>query len=557
MSGSSASHTPGGQAGPVATTLAGLARRAGRWLGLAQSPPPAQHTCAVDSDRFDTMAWRDTYEQAPALRELAEDLGQRHDYTQDLLADAFLGAYKASPQLREEQDMDPSRLVNHRVIDSMLTSPELDELRRETAGDPYAAAMAVLAQTDGLRTMLERARDAQRDAERARELAQQATDAAQAVEQALRDVAGQADEDGSLSADDAGAVRHAIDQAQAADQAAHAAQDAARRSLASATPGIRVAARSAAAHAAYAAAEEAALMRAWGVQPGKLERMSFTQRAQLAARLRGGRLGRFAELIGRFRRMASGERARRVEHAPGELAGITLGDDLSRVIPSELTNIGIPALRPVFASRYAEARLMVYDSRGEQNTGQGAIIACVDCSRSMAAQAGGGNTGEAWAKACALALLDQARQSTRDFTAILFSSTEQVTVFRFPATRTTDITDVIEFTEHFFDGGTDFQTPLSTAVRLLEAEYNTDGRERGDIVFITDGETRVSEDWMRGWNDAKAALGFRTFGIAIGNGHTVTRATTPGSVLDALCDNLRTVTDLADTHHAADLFHVI
>lgn len=117
-------------------------------------------------------------------------------------------------------------------------------------------------------------------------------------------------------------------------------------------------------------------MRSWGVQPGALDRMSFDERAQLAARLRGGRLGRFAELIGRFRQMAAGEQARRVEHAPGELVGITLGDDVSRVVPSELVQLAVPALRPVFATRLAESRLMVYDSRGTTEAGQGAIVAC-------------------------------------------------------------------------------------------------------------------------------------------------------------------------------------
>lgn len=95
------------------------------------------------------------------------------------------------------------------------------------------------------------------------------------------------------------------------------------------------------------------LMRAWGVGSGELERMPYARRARLAERLRAGRLARWAELIGRFRQMADGERARKVESATGELVGVTLGDDLSRLIPSELANLGLPGLRAVFAARYA------------------------------------------------------------------------------------------------------------------------------------------------------------------------------------------------------------
>ena len=37
----------------------------------------------------------------------------------------------------------------------------------------------------------------------------------------------------------------------------------------------------------------------------------------------------------------------------------------------------------MFAARYAAGELMLYDSQGEQSTGQGAVIACVDTSHSM------------------------------------------------------------------------------------------------------------------------------------------------------------------------------
>ncbi|MFF0772235.1 hypothetical protein ACFYUK_25335 [Nonomuraea wenchangensis] len=73
---------------------------------------------------------------------------------------------------------------------------------------------------------------------------------------------------------------------------------------------------------------------------------------------------------------------------------------------------------------------------------------------------------------------------------------------------------------------------------MLEAECNADGRQRSDIVLITDGECGVSEEWMRACNQAKHTLDFRVFGVAI--------APSPGPVLEALSDNVRAITDLAD-----------
>ncbi|MBW4722447.1 VWA domain-containing protein [Saccharothrix obliqua] len=467
----------------------------------------------------------------------------------------WLAAYKAAPQVHERDRMDPAHLVNHQVVTSLLGSPEWEELRRETVGDPVAAAMAVLAQADALRRILERTQDAQDAADAQAKAEQEAADTAAAVAAALDRAADAADE-GTVPVEAADAVEQAIAAAETADQTAVDAAGSAEQALAAAAPGVRALARAAAADAAEQAREEAALMAAWGVGPGQLERMDFDERAALAQRLRDGRLGEFAALVGRFRQMATAQRARRVEHVPGEYVGITLGDDLSRVIPSEIAQLGVPELRAVFAAKYAEAGLMLYDTRGEENTGQGAIVACVDCSWSMTIRGRDGISGEAWAKAAALALLDQARNANprRDFVAVLFASANELHVIRFPAGRPVAITDLIDLGEHFFAGGTYFQTPLSTAVEILEAEFNADGKAKGDIVLITDGECEVDENWMRAWNDAKARLDFRTFGIAV---RAPRSATEPGGVLDALCDNLRAVDDLTQPDDTADLFRTI
>ncbi|GAB2974912.1 VWA domain-containing protein [Streptomyces pseudoechinosporeus] len=541
-----------GETGKEASKLGELTGRAGKWLSLSAAAPE-RHTAAVVADRFEQITWRDTHEQSAGLRELTEELNERYDHTTDLLIDAFLAAYKVSPRLRERAEMAPSRLVNHQVITSLVESPEFAELHRETAGDPYAAAMAVLAQAAALRRLLERSRDTQERAEQAKNAQQDAEGAATAVSEALQQAADEADEEGTLPTPAADAVQQAIEAAEAADAAAQQSAQAAAQALTAAIPGIRAAARNAAAKAAEAVREEAALMRAWGVGPGELERMPFDQRARLAERLRTSRLAQWAELIGRFRQMAGGERARKVENAAGELVGVTLGNDLSRVIPSELAGLGVPELRAVFAARYAAGELMLYDTQGEQTTGQGAIIACVDTSHSMYADGPGGVTREAWAKACALALLDQARHAKRDFVGILFSAADKLQVFRFPTDRPADIAQTLDFAETFLGGGTSYQRPLTAARELLEEEFNDAARKRGDIVMLTDDECDVTEEWTRGWNDAKHLLGFRVFGVAIGT----PPAAEAGSVLDALCDNLRSIEDLTDVHAAADLFRVI
>lgn len=528
--------------------LQDLAAKAGRWLGLA-APTPA-HTQVVASDRWDQATYAETYSQAKALQGLADDLAAEHDYTGDLLQDVFNGAIKAAPHVRGRDDVDPSRAINHQVVSSLLDSDEFKELRRNTIGDAYAAAMAVLAQGAQLQTMLDAGREAQQAAKDAAEARQQAAQAAADVQAALEAAAEAADADGNVPDDAAAAVAAATQAAQAADDAAGQAGATATAALAQAAPRIRTAARAAAQKAADTAQAEADMMAAWGISRDQRLRMSFAERARLATRLSGNRLTEFAALIGRFRTMAAGERARRVEPGLGELVGITIGSDITRLVPSELANLALPATRAEFAARFVEGRLMQYDARTDDTAGRGAIIALVDCSASMRLGdgTGAGTTREAWAKACALALLDQARAQRRDYTAILFASDDQQQLFSFPAGQA-DIEQVLDLAGHFWAGNTDFQVPLGQAAEILARQHDTDGIQKGDIVLITDGECDVDADWLDGWRKLKTTLAFRVFGISI--------AQRPGAVLEELCDNLRHVSDLGDVDQSRDMFRAI
>ncbi|KAA9380143.1 VWA domain-containing protein [Microbispora cellulosiformans] len=529
--------------------LKDLAATAGRWLGLAAATPApaaAPGVRVVTCDRFDDMTWRDTWGQAAALRALAEDLNTEHDYTEDLVRDAWTAAFRAFPEVLPADQVHPSRHVNRQVVASLLDAPDFAELRRHTVGDAYASAMAVLAQGDALRTILERSKEAAEAARAAQDAAEQAAQAAADIADAMH-AAEQAGDGEATTQDAADAVEAAVAAAQQADAAAQQAAQQAAKALDQAAPGVRAAARAAAQQASEQAGQDAALAAGWGLEPGELQRMSFDERAQLAQALRGHRLSRFAHLIGRFRQMAAGERAHRVNNAAGELVGVALGSDPSKLVPSELANLAVPALRADFAVRLAEGRLLTYETRGDAPAGKGAIIALVDTSTSMDHEEGG-ITREAWAKAAALSLLDQARSEGRDFVGILFSGPGSQRVFHFPKGRG-PIADVLEFGETFLRGGTSFPQPLDTAADILAEPANGEAVRNGDIVLITDGETRVPAEWLEGWQQRKAALGFRVFGVAVQH--------TPGQVLADLCDNLRHVARLADLDTPRDLFRLI
>jgi uncharacterized protein with von Willebrand factor type A (vWA) domain len=545
--------------------------RASRWDGFAA---PAYQR-AIEADRFDVMEYREIVDQADALQVMATELGETHHYITDLLADMWTAAYKAFPRLRERAAMDPSHAVNHQVMTSLLGTPEWTELHAETIGEPYAAALAVISQQDQLRQLLDETRNAQHTANQAAQAQRDLTLAAQQAQAALTAHTGEdGGNDGAAAPSNAGpggaeegteegpggtgeeiqdeaqqalveALASAVSDAEEAERIAATATAAADEQLVLVAPRIRIVMRAAVAAALEQVRAEAALMIAWGLAPGQLKRLDFAARRRLAQKLAGTRLSQFADLIGRFRFMASGERTRRVPHAPGELVGVTLGDDVGRLIPSELAALGVPALRASFAARLAEKRLMIYQSRGEDTLGKGAIIACIDCSGSMK------GAREAWAKACGLALLDQARNARprRDFAAVLFSNPDQTHTIHIPAGRPVDLANVVDMAEHFFNGGTDFQTPLTTAADILAADHASAGRTHGDIVLITDGIADLDDEWMQTWQPRKHALDFRVYGVVI--------AGPPSLTLRTVSDALYRVQDDDDPHAVGELFHTI
>jgi uncharacterized protein with von Willebrand factor type A (vWA) domain len=558
-----------------------------------------RHTDVIGHDRFDAHTFTELLDEAPALAGELDRLGFDFDYAEDLLRDVFMGIYKALPKAHARHQMDPSRLVNHGIVTSLLDSPEFHELRTQAAGDRYVATMATLGLEDTLRRSLEAAREAQEKAEEAkreREAADEAAEQAKELAEHAGEQADQADVDtqgdqqgrepaagGDAPSDTAvggaeptasegqpgdGArppalngegdgvdgppalvepLERAIAEAEAAAARAEQAGQEAAAAVAGARGQIRALLREAAAQEREKAEAEATMMRAWGLGPGELERMDFQSRAWLAERLRSSRLAEFTEQAGRFRMLAAAERARKTEHGAEELHSVTVSGDLPRVLASELAHLAVPALQADFFRRLTERQLLTYSLRGSEKVGKGPVVFLGDLSGSMGAEFAGW-TREAWLKAFALALLDQAKSGDRDFVAVLFASQGVQQVFEFPKGRAS-IEDLIDFAEVFFRGGTHFETPITTAVDLLEANFNRDGLPKADVILATDGECAVGDRWLADYLIRKERLAFRTFGVAIGY--------QPGPTLTALSDNTRSVLDLADLHAMADIFRTV
>ena len=93
----------------------------------------------------------------------------------------------------------------------------------------------------------------------------------------------------------------------------------------------------------------------------------------------------------------------------------------------------------------------------------------------------------------------------------MFFNGDIVTEFQFTKGKAPPA-EILRFAQVGASGGTDFEPPLAWALSQLET-----GRfKNADITFITDGASRLDEEFLDALLAKKRAWGFRLFSILIG-----------------------------------------
>ncbi len=270
------------------------------------------------------------------------------------------------------------------------------------------------------------------------------------------------------------------------------------------------------------------LDRGYGTEPGVLQQLSYEQRAALARQVQDNpKLRRLAELVGRYRQLAIHKHRTRVADLPQEMADITQGDDWLRMLDSERVVMTHALLRYELYRQMIEGKVPQYELRGEEPMGKGSLVMCVDTSGSMSGEP------EIVAKAITLGLVEIARLEQRRCVAILFSSAhewlslafqdQEVTV-RTPGQAQTSLSyleGVIRLGTDFFGGGTDFESPLREALRVIQEDEA--GCKDGDLLFLTDDQCTVSDEFLNEYREVKTVRGFSTYSVIIGASATEAR----------------------------------
>lgn len=249
--------------------------------------------------------------------------------------------------------------------------------------------------------------------------------------------------------------------------------------------------------------------RARGSGESDLEKIPLRDKIKLAELIsKNHKLKRIADWAGRFKRIARSKHKSLFTEGVSR-GGVTLGNDLRNVLPSEIFLYFDKRTKDDFVKRFDEKKLLQYETSGKDNLGQGSIILCLDQSGSMSGL-------DEQSKAFALALMSIARRQGRNFVYIPFSkSTGAVRTFIKGKIKPFEMIDIAT---SFLNGGTSFEPPLKEALKVISKDKFNDG----DIIFVTDGESSVSTSFVDEFNKTKKNKSFSVMSLVIGRGNETT-----------------------------------
>lgn len=461
-----------------------------------------------------------------------------------LLRDTFFSLHRAFPEGDPLAPLREPYQINQRAIEQMMSTAEWKQLRATTVGDGVLAAVGASGIAKELNDAIpEEAKQQAEELDRLERDIDKLLNQEESFRQMAEDFPEDQDtfnelaEQAAQEAADkqAGAQPIAESLAAQADSLTDSLRQASRQAISGVQKTVENLDSAMEGFAAGYGTDEG--------QPGG-KRPTAKEKIQLAARLnQRPNMRQLADLAGRMRRLAMATQRVKVNHAPEEVDQIEQGNDLTKLLPSELALLAAPRLRPLFAIKYAEHALMQYRLKGREKQGRGPIIVAVDESGSMSGDK------DTWAKAVTLGLLAIANKQKREFVVMQFSSECDLRVLRFEKGQAT-YNDTLDIAEHFFSGGTAYEPWMNKAMDLITKASEQDALKRADVIIISDGDVSIYSGALKRWNDTRKAHEVRCYSVLIGTRDGL-------NVLKQVSDDVITLDNLKADRKATDLVFAI
>ncbi len=439
----------------------------------------------VNTDVLDKRFFREVKDNNPKISETLETAQNDYEQFEELQEDIFASLFRYKPRLLRQHQVKTSHLLNREVMEQVMESPKYKELRALTRLDKINSTVGTEVLGDEAHELVKKLKEQQ---ESLQEL-QDAENAAGGQGQPGQGQ-GQGAQPGNATGGEPGEApnQHTLEEAK---KLVEEKRKEFHRSMKKKE--VQQGVRQMLNQVHKNVVETSDMIQQWGLDgDDTFQRMGYHEKMELLKRLRDSdKLKRIAKLAGRFKRIASQRQREKVKKGMDEIFDLTLGDELGRLIPSELMKLRHPVLKNLFFKDFVEKKLLQYNLRGKEKKAKGPIVVCIDDSGSMSGEP------EIWAKAVAMALLEVAVYQKRSFYCIHFDHTQdphKLHINEFLRNEPFNIQEVIDMAEYFSGGGTQFEPSLI----LAQEKINQQGEfQKADIVFITDGESAVRDDWVK------------------------------------------------------------
>lgn len=497
----------------------------------------------------DLEIYEDIVEQSPVMQHTLEEGERLLPTFKYLHQDLFLSLIKYRPEIVPENEMHVSTRMNRGILSSLINTPEYISLRRTCRLDAFNSAFGteIMGQEalELLRKALENIKNLQQKKDAMDELMEKEAEIDELmsenadIDEMLAEMQANG-MGGSAEAQALAGQKQANEQAMSITKAlANKIAERCDELVDEDSDEVREITRemgSILQQTSTQVQQASDLCEAWGLGGSTSEsHIAFQNKKEALEHIRRSKkLRELTDIIGRFKESAITEQKKKAKDGAVELSSVTTGDKIEDTLPSERINLAMSATKKDFYRRYSEKGLLVYSKEAHKQKNKGPIIVCVDTSGSMSGDS------EIWSKAMTVGVLEIAEMQKRDFACIVYSdhADEPIIIKKDEVAPQ----KIIQCAELFHGGGTDFESALEKAMKLIENSRFKDA----DILFITDGDCGVSDKFLRRYKAIKEEKGFKTKGVLInlGWGHS------SEGTLKEFCDDIVKISDVADLNKA-------
>ena len=492
------------------------------WERLSTDTEPQVNTRVLSSTRLEKMTYEDLREQMQTgLDEIEADGTEKLDSFPSLLQDVFQSIYSLDTRFNDTDTLTANaRHFNAEILDSVMSDSRYRAIKSLCEGNELLSYEAVGEFARSIHDKLDELLDV--DAlDKLNVLEQQQSELKPQVIDAME--RGDPADDGRILS----MAESIAENNQEIERLSRMIRRGVRKN--------KEAVQSAVASAVGKTQEVSGIINAWG--NGDNSPVAIQQNAELLSRVQSSqKLQDIMKYLGKYREILKNASKSTFTYGMGEKYDIVRGKDYTRAIPSEYVYLALSETVPLFMRKVQHGALKQYRKRERTIKGFGDIVVCIDESGSMFGES------ISWAKAVALVLLEYATQNNRNCAMVRFASSAASIVTHIYKPEQYTAEDVFSFAESFLNGGTDFEAPLKKAVKLIERE----GFENADIMFITDGQCRISDEFATDFREKSNQLKFDVTGIVID-------ADSPGMKfsLEAFCENVYRLSEMTSDDIAA------